>query len=59
MNCDQCEALTINGLYCHELGCPNTHKRYDHEEETWVGRRECFECGGGVDEGAVCCEGEN
>ena len=21
--CDQCEALTINGMFCHEAGCPN------------------------------------
>ena len=20
--CSQCEALTINGVYCHETGCP-------------------------------------
>lgn len=24
--CDQCEAMMINGIYCHETGCPNTHK---------------------------------
>lgn len=31
--CDQCEALMINGVYCHEQGCRNeTH--------------ECKECGG-------------
>ena len=22
--CDQCEAIGINGLLCHETGCPNT-----------------------------------
>jgi hypothetical protein len=21
--CDQCEALMINGVFCHEQGCPN------------------------------------
>ncbi len=21
--CDQCVALMINGVYCHEIGCPN------------------------------------
>jgi len=26
MSCDQCYAVMINGLYCHETGCPNTHK---------------------------------
>lgn len=24
--CDSCEALMIQGVYCHETGCPNTHK---------------------------------
>jgi len=24
--CDQCNALTINGIFCHELGCPNIKK---------------------------------
>lgn len=36
MSCNQCEALVINGVYCHETGCPNkgslpvkiTAKRY-------------------------------
>ena len=22
-SCDQCQALMINGVYCHETGCPN------------------------------------
>ena len=22
-DCDACEALMINGVYCHEAGCPN------------------------------------
>ena len=25
-SCNQCQALVINGVYCHETGCPNTHK---------------------------------
>lgn len=32
--CPQCEAMMINGLYCHETGCPNTHKVYIDGE--WV-----------------------
>lgn len=24
--CDSCEVLTINGVYCHELGCPEAWK---------------------------------
>lgn len=34
--CDSCEALTINGVYCHEHGCPDAWKDYT---------RECQECG--------------
>lgn len=33
--CDSCEMLSINGLACHETGCP----------EAWVEPRECRECG--------------
>lgn len=32
MNCDQCVACMINGVFCHEYGCPNTHKVYDDGE---------------------------
>jgi hypothetical protein len=24
--CPQCEAMMIQGVFCHETGCPNTHK---------------------------------
>lgn len=24
--CSQCEALVINGIACHEIGCPNEIK---------------------------------
>lgn len=34
--CQSCEALTINGVLCHEHGCP----------DAWIGRTlECPECG--------------
>jgi len=36
MNCNSCEALTINGVYCHETGCPEAWR-----DET----RECKWCG--------------
>jgi hypothetical protein len=26
VGCSQCEALVINGVACHEHGCPNKHK---------------------------------
>jgi hypothetical protein len=34
--CASCEALRINGVLCHEAGCPDAWKDYT---------RECFECG--------------
>jgi len=34
--CDQCEALMINGVYCHEHGCPDAWKTQ---------KRECDWCG--------------
>ena len=24
VNCSQCQAVVINGMACHERGCPNT-----------------------------------
>ena len=34
--CDSCEALMINGVFCHETGCPQAP----------VGcKRDCKECG--------------
>ena len=34
--CDSCEALVINGVLCHEHGCP------DYWKDT---KRDCKECG--------------
>lgn len=36
MSCGQCEALMINGVYCHETGCPDAWRDYSIE---------CFGCG--------------
>lgn len=36
MYCNSCEVLVINGVVCHEHGCPEAYK---HEE------RECKWCG--------------
>lgn len=50
MTCDQCSAVMIQGVYCHETGCPNA-RRY-----------ECRECGSMYahrDEAAVCCDPDN
>ena len=35
--CDQCQAVMINGVHCHELGCPVAWRDY---------RNECDWCGG-------------
>ena len=34
--CSSCEVLTINGVLCHETGCPDAWKDYT---------RKCKECG--------------
>ncbi len=34
--CQSCEVLNINGLNCHETGCPDAWKNY---------KRECRWCG--------------
>lgn len=34
--CTQCEALRVNGVLCHENGCPEAWRDYT---------RECRECG--------------
>jgi hypothetical protein len=31
VRCSQCEALVINGLACHETGCPNSKRRNEDE----------------------------
>jgi len=38
--CGQCQAMTINGLYCHETGCPESWRDQDRECN-WCGS--CFE----------------
>lgn len=56
MNCDQCEALMINGVFCHETGCPNIDSRYDSESDNWIRQRKCVECGNYVDTDDLCCD---
>jgi len=59
ISCDQCEALMINGVFCHETGCPNTKARYDVESGTWIKQYKCFTCGCMADEGSNCCSEED
>jgi hypothetical protein len=58
IRCDQCEACMINGVFCHETGCPNTHSRFDAESGEWVRQRKCFECGCTIDADDPCCNAE-
>ena len=30
--CDQCAASMINGVFCHETGCPNARKEREREK---------------------------
>ena len=47
----ECEAARINGVFCHETGCPNQKKTWRGE---WVRFLTCFECGCDVEEGTYC-----
>lgn len=33
LRCSQCEVMVINGIACHETGCPNELKAQRQEEE--------------------------
>lgn len=52
--CDSCQMLAINGVNCHESGCPNERKTWDGE--TWILYRKCRECGSDVRDGDSCCQ---
>ena len=36
VHCDSCEMLAINGVACHEIGCPKSHIGTTRECE-WCG----------------------
>jgi hypothetical protein len=44
----------INGVFCHETGCPNSRKQYRYG--AWIRIVECRECGSEVEEGTECQE---
>ena len=47
--CDHCNAVAINGVNCHEAGCPDSWRDYD---------RECKWCGSGFHPAEIwekCC----
>lgn len=54
MRCNQCQMLTINGVPCHETGCPNSRKTWVPERAEWVLFVDCVECGFPVEVGTVC-----
>lgn len=49
IRCNQCELARINGVICHETGCPNTNARYDADSGEWIKQRKCFDCGFTID----------
>jgi hypothetical protein len=36
IRCRQCQMLSINGVACHETGCPNSNKIWCIEENDWI-----------------------
>ena len=50
--------MRIQGLICHEIGCPYMGARYDKESKIWIKQRKCFDCGYTVDINDPCCRGE-
>lgn len=57
LSCDQCQMLSINGVACHETGCPNAGARYDAAAGQWIKQAVCSTCGYTVDRDflADCC----
>jgi hypothetical protein len=51
--------LSINGIACHETGCPNTNARFDRESDEWIPQRKCFTCGYVVDRDDPCCDDDS
>lgn len=45
MKCNQCTAVMINNVFCHESGCPNQDKKYNLESDSWDEIFTCSECG--------------
>lgn len=54
MKCNQCQMLSINGIACHETGCPNFRKVWRDGE--WITLLRCYECGDLIEPGEICCE---
>ena len=44
MKCENCDSVTINGVYCHERGCPTRTKELrelKQEEQESKGEEQC------------------
>ena len=54
MICDSCQLLAINGVTCHETGCPNSRKAWIEARGQWIRFVECFVCGCEAEAGTVC-----
>ena len=54
MKCDHCQMLSIQGMACHETGCPNSKKTWDEDRERWIAYRDCFTCGYPIEVGTEC-----
>jgi hypothetical protein len=57
-HCDSCQMSNINGVNCHEFGCPNQKKTWV-PNRGWVKYNKCGECGNEVEEGESCCGGDD
>lgn len=53
MSCDQCQFLFLNGIGCHEIGCPNANQfkcscgeysKHKHYANDWDGIALCKDC---------------
>lgn len=62
MNCTSCNSISINGVACHESGCPDKRLMLTGEFKGLY-RHSCFECGFSVysDDRQYynCCDEEN
>lgn len=36
ITCDSCRLLSVNGIPCHQTGCPNSGARWDGNLKKWV-----------------------
>lgn len=54
VRCDSCEALMIQGRFCHETGCRRTRDRYDAQSQEWIRQARCCECGDLYDADGAC-----